>query len=134
MSAWLESLAGRCRKAFNLPFQSEKRRLRLILFRLQILYVFLKLRNLFTEFRYYFWVFIHGLFFGYTLPRDGQSDAKPEVLSNAKKIDGPGALHDPVNPCQNPQKSASPNGGNTKSESSSAYGRKSGCQQLSREG
>ncbi len=84
MSAWIESFAGRCRKTFNLPFQSEKRRLRLILFRLQILYAFLKLRNLFTEFRYCFWVFIHGLFFGYTFPRDGQSDAKDEELSNDK--------------------------------------------------
>jgi hypothetical protein len=31
--------------------------------------------------------FTHNLFLWYALPRDGQSDAKSEVLSNAKKVD-----------------------------------------------
>ena len=115
-------LVACCCKVFNLTPQSEEFRLRLVLARLQYRNVFLvcrigllQFRNSITEFRYCFWVFIHGLIFGYALPRDGQSDAKTEVLSNAKKVDGPGALHDPVNPCQNHQNP------NTQSKSSGGW-------------
>lgn len=33
-----------------------------------------------------------------------KSDAKKEVLSNAKNVDAPDALQDPINPCKKPSK------------------------------
>jgi hypothetical protein len=54
------------------------------------------------------------------------ANVKNEVLSNAKKVDAPGAFSDALNPCQNPQKSASSNGGNTNGTPSSGRGQKSG--------
>lgn len=43
-----------------------------------------------------------------------KSDAKNEVLSNAEKVDGNQLISDALNPCQNPQKSDSPSGADTK--------------------
>lgn len=89
----------------------------------------------FPKFRYAILIFIHNLLIGYSvLPPEFQSDTQNEVLSNAKYVDAPGALSDPLNPCQTLSKSVSSDGGNTNTAPSSGHCQKSGSQFSSGEG